>query len=69
MNTMENRDNRERPVWKQKVFYLTNHIKFYSIHNPIVTIFYFLTQSLALLSTFGDSPIFDPNTLPVQIIN
>lgn len=42
---------------RDKVYYLCNHIKFYSIEDPLVTAFYFLTQSLALISTFIASPL------------
>lgn len=42
---------------RDKVYYLCNHIKFYSIKDPLATAFYFFTQSLALISTFIASPL------------
>jgi hypothetical protein len=42
---------------RDKVYYLCNQIKFYSIKDPLVTALYFLTQSLALISTFIASPL------------
>jgi hypothetical protein len=44
-------------VVRDKIYYLCNHIKFYSIKDPLVTAFYFFTQSLALISTFIASPL------------
>jgi hypothetical protein len=44
-------------VLRDKVYYLCNQIKFYSIRDPLLTAFYFLTQSLALISTFIASPL------------
>ncbi len=42
---------------RDKIYFLCDHIKFYSIKDPLVTAFYFLTQSLALISTFIVSPL------------
>lgn len=47
---------------RDKVYYLCNHIKFYSINDTSVAAFYFLMQSLALISTFIASPIADSTT-------
>jgi len=48
---------RKSSILRDKIYFVCNHIKFYSISSPIVTALYFLTQSLALISTFTSSPL------------
>lgn len=48
---------RKSSILRDKIYFICNHIKFYSTYNPLVTAFYFLTQSLALISTFTSSPL------------
>lgn len=48
---------------------MANHIKFYSINSELATIFYFLTQSLALISTFSVSPVFSNSNPIILFIN
>ena len=48
---------RKSSILRDKIYFICNQIKFYSTSNPLVTAFYFLTQSLALISTFTSSPL------------
>lgn len=48
---------RKSSILRDKIYFVCNRIKFYSISSPIVAALYFITQSLALISTFTSSPL------------
>lgn len=53
---------RKSSILRDKVYFMCNHIKFYSLSNPLALAFYFLTHSLALISTFTSSSLVDEST-------